>query len=183
MGLVVPNAAKAVTYDISWTGSNGYSLTGSFSFDDSLTGIIRDYAVDTFMIEGFHNGESLGTWNLTDGTDGPHPFNFNFDVAKAEFIIGGLSDSNRGQAWNRRATGLGFESGNNHQVITLNGIALDENWDPVNNSQISVYSSTLIATLAVPTGGSAVVPVPGALILFASGMVGLLGTASRRHRT
>ncbi|MGD2159897.1 MAG: hypothetical protein PVG94_01840, partial [Gammaproteobacteria bacterium] len=75
-----------------------------------------------------------------------------------------------GQSWNRRATGLGFESGNDHQVITLDGIALDEKWDPDVNSQIVTSASTLTAT---------VVPVPAAIYLFASGLLGLFGISRR----
>ncbi len=34
--LLSPDAkAELLAYDISWTGSNGYSLTGGFIFDDA----------------------------------------------------------------------------------------------------------------------------------------------------
>jgi len=176
MGVIAPKTASAVTYNISWFGSNGYALFGQFSYDDSIigTGIVNESVIETFAIEGFHNGVSLGSWNLADGSDSAYLFNFNFNSTTEQFIVGGISSSATGQAWNRRATGIGFESGDNHQVLTLNGIALDQHWMPI-NSQIDTALSTLTA--------AAVVPVPAALYLFASGLLGLFGISrTKSHK-
>ena len=172
MGIIVPNTASAVTYQLSWIGSNGYTLAGLFSYDDSFidTGIVDETVLNTFMIEGFHNGASLGSWNfmdesyLADGSLNPLEFNFNFNSTTDQFIVGNTGQSLKGQSWNRRATGLGFESGDNHQTLTLDGMALgSEAW-------INTADSTLTAT---------VVPVPAAIYLFASGLLGLFGISRR----
>jgi len=172
---VAPGAVMAITLQLSWVGGNGYSLTGAFSYSDSLinTGIIDETSIDTFMIEGFDGSTSLGTWNLADGSDSTYDFNFNFDTTSLTFVVGGISQSIKGQSWNRRATGIGFESGDNHQALTLNGVALDQNWNPTVNSQILTSDSTLVAT---------VVPVPGAIYLMGSGLIALVSASKRRNQ-
>jgi len=174
--MAAPGAVMAITLQLSWVGGNGYSLTGLFSYDDSLvnTGIIDETSIDTFMIQGFDGSTSLGTWNLADGSDSIYDFNFNFDTTSLAFVVGGISQSTSGQSWNRRATGVGFESGDNHQVLTLNGVALDQNWNPTVNSQILTSDSTLVAT---------VVPVPGAIYLLGSGLIALVGAGKRRNQS
>jgi len=169
VALIAPGAASAITLSLSWTGSNGYSMTGSFSYADSLigTGIIDETSISALTIEGFDNGTSLGTWSLADGSDSTDPFNFNFDTTNLTFIIGGVSGSPSGQAWNRRATGIGFESGDKNQILTLNG-------NIIADSALSVSASTLTVTA---------VPVPAALYLFASGLFGIVGVARRNRNT
>ena len=56
-------SANAIAFNIDWTGSGGYTMTGMFSYDDSLigTGAIDENDVMSFMIEGFLNGGSVGT--------------------------------------------------------------------------------------------------------------------------
>ncbi len=167
IALIAPGAASAITLSLSWVGSNGYSMTGSFSYADSLigTGVIDEASIDTFMIEGFDNGSSLGTWSLADGSDSADPFNFNFDTTSLTFIVGGVSDSPSGQAWNRRATGIGFESGDKNQILTLDGAIIAD-------SALSISASTLTITA---------VPIPAALYLFVSGLLGFVGLA-RKNR-
>ena len=38
MGVIAPNTASAITYNIWWAGSNGYTLTGQFSYNDIFIG-------------------------------------------------------------------------------------------------------------------------------------------------
>ena len=76
----MPGISNAVSFDISWAGANGYTMSGSFSYMDSLIGmgVIDESSIDTLMIEAFDGGGSIGSWNLTDGSS--TTFNFNFDT-------------------------------------------------------------------------------------------------------
>ena len=162
----VPGIANAISFDISWAGANGYTMSGTFSYADSLisTGVIDENAIATLMIEGFQNGSSIGTWNLTDSSS--TVFNFNFDTDSQSFIVGGKNATTTGQAWNYQgASGLGFASGDINQLFSLNG-------DLVNDSIIPT-GTALIATPSI-------VPVPAAMWLFGTGLLGLIGIA--RHK-
>jgi opacity protein-like surface antigen len=61
--LGVGSSAEAVQYDLFWTGANGYSMTGSLAFDDSLlnTGVIDESQIDELSIDMFLNGGLLGS--------------------------------------------------------------------------------------------------------------------------
>jgi len=165
---LVPGAASAISFDISWTGANGYSMTGMFSYDDSLigTGAIDETDIDSLMIEGFLSGSSIGSWSLPAVT--PTGFNFNFDTNTQTFIIGGTSTGTSGQRWNVEtgASGLGFNSGNPNQALALDGVYFTD-------SIIKTAVSTLTATPSA-------VPVPAALYLFGSGLIGLAAVARRK---
>ena len=167
---VTPGISSAVTFDISWTGANGYSMTGMFSYDDGLigTGVIDETSIDTLMIEGVNSSGSIGTWNLTDGTT-ITDFNFNFDTTTETFIIGGSSGSTSGQAWNWKGTfGLGFVSGAPNELFSLDGVDV---LDSLIDTRIT--ESTLTATRTV-------VPVPAAAYLFGGGILWLFGVARRK---
>ena len=66
LGLLAgPMAANAgpITYDLGWTGTSGYTMTGYFSYDDvnAGDGAIRDGEVASLFFEGFLNGASIGS--------------------------------------------------------------------------------------------------------------------------
>jgi hypothetical protein len=160
-----PSSARAIAFDISWTGSGGYTMSGTFSYDDSLigTGAIDETDIDTLMITVFKDGASQGTWNLADGSGGPNPFNFNFNATTELFAVGGYHTGTAGQVWNHVANPVGFISGNAGQLVS------------VGSSQygyIEVGNSTLTATRQP-------VPEPGSLLLLGTGLAGL---AVRRRR-
>ncbi len=171
LGLVVagfmPGISSAVSFDISWAGANGYTMSGAFSYSDSLigTGVIDENSIDTLMLEAYLNTQLIGTWNLTDGST--TTFNFNFDTNTQQFITGGGSTSTSGQAWNWvGASGLGFVSGNPNQLLSIDGAL-------INDSTILTSSSTLTATLST-------VPIPAAAYLFGSGLLWLVGISRRK---
>ncbi|HEY9695415.1 MAG TPA: hypothetical protein V6D15_24720 [Oculatellaceae cyanobacterium] len=82
------------TYALSWDGSNGYSATGLFSFDDSLLGnIISKNDLDSLSISFFDpTGSQLESFEF------PFPaseaeLNFNFNSATGKVIQSGAYDN------------------------------------------------------------------------------------------
>lgn len=121
--LTAPLASQAapVTYNFSWLGgaiglstSDRTTLHGSFSYDSSsaLDGVVRDSEVLSMQFEGFFlqvglAPRSLG-FNISVQT--LPAFNFNFDAVNGIFLLGGAFDSDTGQSWNFRGTGVGFRT-------------------------------------------------------------------------
>ncbi|MEM9217716.1 MAG: PEP-CTERM sorting domain-containing protein [Cyanobacteria bacterium P01_F01_bin.150] len=166
--------AAIVGYDISWTGSNGYTLEGMFGFDDSLlgTGAIDETSLSSFTIEGFQNGSSIGSFDLSDGLASSSPFNFNFDTISETFIIGGDSDSITGQSWNFFGNPFGFGSGSAGQAIRLNNSFV---------SFVGANDSTLIATRK-DSDFSDVSAVPEPLTVIGTlAAIGIGGAMKRKH--
>lgn len=149
---MVSVSAATVTVGIAWTGDDGYSLAGEFSFDNATSGpIVDETELISFEIEGFDSGGSLGSF--VGG-----PTNFNFDVVTGLFLVGGTLDSATGQDWNATGgTGIGFASdfglGTVIQCLYLDGACLTDS---------VVFTSTLVAT-----------PLPAALPLFLSVLAGI----------
>jgi len=159
--------ASAISLNIGWTGANGYTLTGNFSYPDALigTGRINGSALTSFNIQTFLNGSSLGTWNPSLGGT----FNFNFDTTTETFFVGGTSGSLNGQIWGINSTTVGFVSGSSFQALTSAGAAIDSSFLPVGQSTLT---ATRAATATVPEPGTV-----GALAL-----LGLGGLATKRVR-
>jgi hypothetical protein len=160
-------AAQAISFNISWTGANGYNLTGMFGYNDSLigTGPIAGGQLDFFMMEVFQNTTSLGTWQPSQGG----PFNFNFNTTTGQFLVGGLSSSTTGQLWGTSGPSVSFASGSNAQAVG--------NPSTISSSFISIARSTLTATVQQPIS----VPEPSSslAILVAGTAVGF-GAFSKR---
>ncbi len=160
------------SFNIEWIGENGYSMEGMFSFWDVLDdGVIDESALKSFMIEGFLNATTIGTWDLADGLGtGAEAFNFNFDTTTNEFVVGGDFDSAAGQAWNLLGDpGLGFLSQFNEQGLSLNGSA--------------IFDSFLVGSILTGTPKAVgAVPEPSSLLLLGSGLAGLAGWRWRKNR-
>lgn len=160
-------AAQAISFNISWTGANGYNLTGMFGYNDSLigTGPITGGQLDFFMMEVFQNTTSLGTWQPSQGGT----FNFNFNTTTGQFLVGGLIGSTTGQVWGLSGPSVSFASGGATQGVG--------NPNPIFSSFISTAQSTLTATVQQPIS----VPEPSSslAILVAGTAVGF-GAFSKR---
>lgn len=138
--------ATDITYDISWTGNNQYSMTGEFSFDDSLLGgLITANDVSNLSINGFLYGSLVGNFSGS-------PTTFNFDSDAEQFVIGTVDCVGAGgQAWGGGfcgGSGFGFVQGAGHEFIYLDGVSL---------GSIPVSRTTLVATRQI------VVPPPTVL--------------------
>ena len=160
-------AAQAISFNISWTGANGYKLTGMFGYNDSLigTGPITGGQLDFFMMEVFQNTTSLGTWQPSQGGD----FNFNFNTTTGQFLVGGSSDSTTGQVWGLSGPSVSFASGNSGQVVGNPSFIFD--------SFILVAQSTLTATVQQP------IPIPepsSSLAILVAGTAVGFGAFSKR---
>ncbi len=170
--LVVPAAqAVVIGYDIAWSGSNNFTMTGTFSFDDADAGdgLIDASEVLTLTMEGFDNGVSVGTFDLANGIVDAAAFNFNFDTVSEIFLTGGTSGSGTGQCWNCDADdiALGFVSGNVSQLLLFNG-------SPVPGSDTALAEATLTATAQeVDAPGTALTILPA---------LATLAIARRRRR-
>ncbi|GJL55876.1 MAG: hypothetical protein NPIRA02_30080 [Nitrospirales bacterium] len=180
----------AASYDITWEGADGYSMSGQFSHADSLTGTITGTQVDSFSIEGFQNGTFVGSWNLQAGQAGTS-FNFNFDTNRGMFLTRGRSDTPTGQLWNvPTGDGFGFFSGNSSQGLYVNGSHVASSQLIIGSTvtTVGLDTSTLQATLVSapptsPPGGTVVNPEPSTILLFGTGFGGLLAYRLRKQRT
>lgn len=150
--MLASSGAMAAQFDLSWAGANGYAMDGAFSFSDSLagTGPITAKDLASFSITAYQNNTVLGSWDaLQNGLADGFNFNFNFDAATNQFLVGGFSASQAGQDWNTVTGGgscpsqtIGFSSGSGGQVLCVAGSLISA-------SMIDVSASTLSAT-AVP---------------------------------
>lgn len=110
--------AAVIDYSLIWSGSNDYSLAGSFSYDDidAVDGAIRDTEVISLTLEGFLSGVSQGVTAVN--TARPN-FNFNFDTSSGQFFLGGLGSGPFGQNWNYRGNGIGFSAGGGASTMSI----------------------------------------------------------------
>ena len=172
--------ANAVVYQIDYTGSDDYTLSGLLTFDDSLigTGVIDETDIDNLYIEVFLSGVSQGSWDmLVDGfanADLANDFNLNFDTDIGQFVVGGFSGDEMGQDWNVSTGGLdcvgvGFSSGSGSQGICVDGTF---------GGSVSISQPTLTATLL----DAPEVPLPAAapLMLSALALGGVIGRKKRK---
>lgn len=157
--------AGIITMNLGWQGPNGYTMDGTFSYSDALSGPITGSQLSSFVIHGFLNGSSIGSWDLASGFAGFN-FNFNFNATTLLFAQGGTSGGSTGQEWDVTSggntcpsPGLGFSSGVGGQLLCLNG-------GPVNDS----FSSQVFNLTASPVSG---VPEPATGVLVGLAALGL----------
>jgi len=189
----IPTLSFAASYNITWTGANGYSMSGQFEHADTLTGVINGTHLDKFSIEGFQHTASLGRWDMPS-RENASSFNFNFDTSNKTFLTGGRSDTQSGQLWNVPSNGgFGFFSGNSSQGVYVNGTheSTSQLFIGSTVTTVGLVPSTLRANLmpgggpnANPPGGGGTMvnPEPSTILLFGTGIGGLLAYRFRKQR-
>ena len=203
-GNCVGNAAAAFVDN----NNDAMSTAGSAIMGDGLAGVINvttasdgaggvNFSVNSFNMDTYIGtaGGFFGTWAddtsaMTGSVDASG--NISFDptgrMGIAQFFVGSLG----AQPWN---TGSTFTSGNQvNAVANLTGSALanDGSATIVSASSVGAAWGFFVGTpyteifsldfsnATIVEGGPAAVPVPAAVWLFGSGLVGLAGVARRR---
>lgn len=171
--------AAAATFRINWAGSFGYTMTGSFAFDDSLLGssAINQTALSALSIQVLLNGTLQGAWDyFANGLSPNMTLNFNFNPSASKFLIGDPSDTPNGQAWNYQsegdncpASGVGFVSGNAGEGVCFGG-------NVVSGVTYEEAPSTLTATREISLTRA---PEPGTMGLLAAALAGLMAFRRR----
>ncbi len=158
--------AGIITMNVDWQGPNGYTMDGTFSYSDALSGPITGGQLSSLVINGFHNGSPIGSWDLANGFSGFN-FNFNFNATSLLFAQGGLSSGPDGQNWDVTtggntcpAPGLGFSSGSAGQALCANGSFVNDSF------QDQVFNLTASPVSGVPEPASGVLVGLAALGLF-----------------
>lgn len=190
---LMATGAQAVDYKFAFTGSGGYSLAGTLSFDDALqgTGLIDETQINDLSIEVFQNGASIGTRSLSvDGLGSTaSAFNVNFDTVAGQFLTGGASFSGAGQNFFSDAGNgcdtVGFSSGGLFQGVCVNGVFVGS--VPLADATLTATLVTVTPTPVPPGGGNPVVtPTPAPVPLPASSWLLIAGlgalVALRRKR-
>ncbi|MGM3306123.1 PEP-CTERM sorting domain-containing protein [Anabaena sp. WFMT] len=87
-------SANAALFGLNWTGEQGYSAEGQFSYSDSLSGsVVTQDQLKTFTLSFFNpSGDLLQTfaYNFSSPTTSPSfSFNFNFDTVTQTVLQSG----------------------------------------------------------------------------------------------
>lgn len=127
--------ADAAMFNLSWQGSDSYSATGSFSFDDALQGqLIAKNELDSFNISFFDASNTLlQSFNYSNPASEPE-LNFNFNSATGTILQSGTYDSatgfDLGINYNVGQTGLDFYTASGAASYPLGTIILEDNLAP-----------------------------------------------------
>ena len=120
------STAAAETRYLCWRGNGGYTMTGRFTFPDSLAtaDLVTGAQVEEFEIEGFLDGEPVGRWSLADRT-AQTSWLLRYSPVQGRFLVGDLDDGLY-QMWNGSGDvddcgtpGFGFNAGNAGQDVCI----------------------------------------------------------------
>ena len=137
LALAAPAWSETASWRFVWEGANGYSMTGAMAFEAGLigAGLVQEEDVICFVIEGFHEGVSVGRWALT-GLNEETTWRLHFDPVQSRFIHDGEGIP-MPQAWNMNGAGtdcgdpgFGFNLGNLGQDFCRNNAFILESRVP-----------------------------------------------------
>ena len=92
-GLIFIDSAEAVTNTFEWTGASGYSMKGSFTYDETIApetitehGSGKTQALQSLTVTFYApSGETIHTYeNAIDGIATGNYFEFNFDPVRQQ---------------------------------------------------------------------------------------------------
>ncbi|BCL36422.1 PEP-CTERM sorting domain-containing protein [Nostoc sp. MS1] len=173
--------ANAAAFNLSWTGNQGYSAQGKFSYDDAFSGnIITKDQLKSFDISFFNpQGVLLREFNYSF-PNSSSSFNFNFDRSKKTVLQTGNFDRpngfDLGSDFNTVLQGLFFYTfGDSSQGIPAGTIFLKDDNSP-ETSPAFCQSQPTNPSCRLDLGGSltaTLIPEPGTILgLFAMGFLG-----------
>ncbi|MBD2295825.1 PEP-CTERM sorting domain-containing protein [Anabaena sphaerica FACHB-251] len=102
-------SANAALFGLNWTGAQGYSAKGQFSFSDNFSGsVVTQNQLETFTLSFFNpTGNLLKTfaYDFSSPTTSPSSsFNFNFDTVTKTILQSGSYNTSTGFDLGNEAT-------------------------------------------------------------------------------
>jgi hypothetical protein len=130
--------ARAELVHFCWAGANGYTMTGSMEFPDSLRDapVITEGDVTRFRIAGFKDGRQIGAWDA--GAREPNDtWYLRYFPRERLFPTNGEVPGPFDQGWNADGTAedcdkdeWGFNAGSYAQDFCLGGVWVEESGVP-----------------------------------------------------
>ncbi|WP_210529194.1 hypothetical protein [Rubellimicrobium arenae] len=126
--------SQAALVHFCWAGSDGYTMTGSMEYPDSLAqaDVITEAEVTRFRIAGFKDGNLIGTWDM--GSRGENDtWYLRYWPRLMQFPTNSEIPGPFDQGWNADGTAadcdegeFGFNAGNYAQDFCLDGVWIEE---------------------------------------------------------
>jgi hypothetical protein len=146
---VAASPSQAELVYLCWQGSNGYTMTGTMEFPDSLTSapMITEADVTRFKISGYLEQTLIGTWDLADRTE-TTTWYLRYMPAEMRFPTNGEVPGTIDQGWNADGTatdcgnpGFGFNAGNYAQDFCLDGVWVEPSGVPPSTPFLAQYDA------------------------------------------
>lgn len=188
--------AKLLTYDMSWSGDSGYSMTGMFSFDDTFlspSGLVTVLQIASFEATAFRpNGVALETYAFTFSdfsvfAEKDFFINFNFEPDTEVLRQSGFPAATSPNGLTFGAITFGQTVPNGWNLFADNACRLgpDIALGSTDGLCEGIIDSSRQNFVQVSLRGGplaeAQIPEPGTLAMFGFGIAGL-GFAARRKR-
>lgn len=144
------SAAQAADLSFCWFGKGGYVMAGRMQVasDAMSKPIVTEDDLVAFKITGYHHGQVLGTWDMSDAAD-DSTWHLRFDPERMTFLTGHSFPTTKSQGWNANggvrdcgAPGFGFNAGSAGQDICVNGRFIAESSVPPETPLIATPERT-----------------------------------------